>query len=105
MAKVRLADIAAQVGVSTVTVHNALTGQKGVSNELRARIQKVAAEMGYRPVSAARRQERSRMLKKHWRSDPRENTWRSIRLSIGKMYQELALVATDKKIVWPLWRS
>ena len=56
MAKVRLADIAAQVGVSTVTVHNALTGQKGVSNELRARIQKVAAEMGYRPVSAARRQ-------------------------------------------------
>ena len=25
MAKVRLADIAAQVGVSTVTVHNALT--------------------------------------------------------------------------------
>ena len=42
MAKVRLADIAAQVGVSTVTVHNALTGQKGVSDELRARIQKVA---------------------------------------------------------------
>ena len=36
MAKVRLADIAAQVGVSTVTVHNALTGQKGVSDELRA---------------------------------------------------------------------
>ena len=34
MAKVRLADIAAQVGVSTVTVHNALTGQKGVSDEL-----------------------------------------------------------------------
>ena len=63
MAKVRLVDIAAQVGVSTVTVHNALTGQKGVSNELRARIQKVAVEMGYRPVSAARRQERSRMLK------------------------------------------
>ena len=48
MAKVRLVDIAAQVGVSTVTVHNALTGQKGVSDELRAVIQKMASEMEYR---------------------------------------------------------
>lgn len=40
MAKVRLADIAAQIGVSTVTVHNALTGQKGVSNELRPEYRK-----------------------------------------------------------------
>ena len=29
MGKVRLVDIANTVGVSTVTVHNALTGQKG----------------------------------------------------------------------------
>ena len=95
MAKVRLADIAAQVGVSTVTVHNALTGQKGVSNELRARIQKVAGEMGYRPVSAARRQERSRMLKSigvliHEKYLAEYTTF------YWKMYQELALVATDK---------
>lgn len=95
MAKVRLADIAAQIGVSTVTVHNALTGQKGVSNELRARIQKVAAEMGYRPVSAARRQERSRMLKSigvliHEKYLAEYTTF------YWKMYQELALVATDK---------
>ena len=95
MAKVRLADIAAQVGVSTVTVHNALTGQKGVSDELRAVIQKMASEMGYRPVSAARRQERSRMLRsigvlihEQYLAEYTTFYW--------KMYQELALVATDK---------
>ena len=38
MAKVRLADIAKVAGVSAVTVHNAITGQKGVSDEMRARI-------------------------------------------------------------------
>ena len=36
MAKaVKLADIAEQVGVSTVTVSKALSGQKGVSEEMR----------------------------------------------------------------------
>lgn len=35
MGKVRLADIAERTGVSTVTVHNALSGNKGVSDELR----------------------------------------------------------------------
>ena len=95
MAKVRLADIAAQVGVSTVTVHNALTGQKGVSDELRAVIQKMASEMGYRPVSSARRQERNRMLRsigvlihEQYLAEYTTFYW--------KMYQELALVATDK---------
>ena len=34
MAKIRLADIAEEIGVSTVTVHNALTGNKGVSLSL-----------------------------------------------------------------------
>ena len=34
MAKVRLADIAKVAGVSAVTVHNAITGQKGVSDEM-----------------------------------------------------------------------
>ena len=63
MAKVRLADIAKVAGVSAGTVHNAITVQKGVSDELRAVIQKMASEMGYRPVSAARRQERNRMLR------------------------------------------
>ncbi len=45
--EVRLADIAKQLGVSVVTVSNALAGQKGVSEELRTKIKQVAAEMGY----------------------------------------------------------
>ena len=45
MAKVRLADIAKVAGVSAVTVHNAITGQKGVSDEMRARILEIAKEM------------------------------------------------------------
>lgn len=55
MAKaVKLADIAKKVGVSTVTVSKALSGQKGVSEEMREKIKKLADEMGYRPPSAAR---------------------------------------------------
>lgn len=57
MAKaVKLADIAAKVGVSTVTVSKALSGQKGVSEEMREKIRKLADEMGYRQPSAARRE-------------------------------------------------
>lgn len=48
MAKtVKLADIAKIVGVSTVTVSKALSGQKGVSEEMRERIKELADEMGY----------------------------------------------------------
>ena len=47
MAKaVKLADIAEKVNVSTVTVSKALSNQKGVSEELRARIKELAEEMG-----------------------------------------------------------
>ena len=55
MAKaVKLADIAAVVGVSTVTVSKALSDQKGVSEELRKRIKKLAEDMGYQPPAANR---------------------------------------------------
>lgn len=47
MAKVRMQDIANQVGVSAVTVHNALAGRKGVSDEMRKKILSTAREMGY----------------------------------------------------------
>ncbi|MCM1187714.1 MAG: LacI family DNA-binding transcriptional regulator [bacterium] len=57
MAKaVKLADIAKRVGVSTVTVSKALSGQKGVSEEMRGRIQKLADELGYRQPSAVKRE-------------------------------------------------
>lgn len=47
---VRLTDIAEKLGVSVVTVSKALSGKKGVSEELRAKIRAVADEMGYMPV-------------------------------------------------------
>ena len=49
---VRLTDIAEKMGVSVVTVSKALSGKKGVSEELRAKIRRTADEMGYRPVHA-----------------------------------------------------
>ncbi|RKM62246.1 LacI family transcriptional regulator [Butyrivibrio sp. CB08] len=50
MAKsVRLRDIAEKIGVSTVTVSKALSGQKGMSDALRERIHSLANEMGYIP--------------------------------------------------------
>ncbi len=50
MAKsVRLKDIAERIGVSTVTVSKALSGQKGMSESLREKIHNLAGEMGYVP--------------------------------------------------------
>ena len=50
MAKsVRLKDIADRIGVSTVTVSKALSGQKGMSEALREKIHTLAGEMGYVP--------------------------------------------------------
>ncbi|MGN0426986.1 MAG: LacI family DNA-binding transcriptional regulator [Agathobacter sp.] len=49
---VKLADIAAIVGVSTVTVSKALSDQKGVSEELREKIKQLADEMGYQSPTA-----------------------------------------------------
>lgn len=55
MAKeVKLADIAKIVGVSTVTVSKALSGQKGVSDKMRMRIEVVAEELGYVRASSER---------------------------------------------------
>lgn len=53
MAKsVKLSDIAGQLGVSAVTVSKALSGQKGVSDEMREKIVKLANELGYKQPSA-----------------------------------------------------
>ena len=52
MAKVRkavtMSDIAKRIHVSTVTVSKALSGQKGVSEEVREEIIRLAREMGYK---------------------------------------------------------
>lgn len=56
MAKtVKLADIATKMNVSVVTVSKALSGQKGVSEELRAKIVELADQLGYVQPSVARR--------------------------------------------------
>ena len=56
MAKaVKLSDIAERVGVSPVTVSKALSGQKGVSEEVREKIRSIAEELGYQQPSAARK--------------------------------------------------
>ena len=48
MAKtIKMADIAGRLGVSVVTVSKALSGQKGVSDEMRQKIKQVADELGY----------------------------------------------------------
>lgn len=52
MAKaVRMSDIAQKLNVSTVTVSKALAGKDGVSEDLRAEIQRIAEEMGYQKKS------------------------------------------------------
>lgn len=53
---VKLADIAEKLGVSVVTVSKALSGQKGVSEELRAKIKILAEEMGYTPLRSQQEQ-------------------------------------------------
>ena len=47
MAKVRMQDIADRLGVSAVTVHNALAGKRGVSDSVREKVLSTAKEMGY----------------------------------------------------------
>lgn len=48
--KVRMADIAQQLGISVVSVSKALSGQAGVSEETRTKILNIAREMGYVPL-------------------------------------------------------
>lgn len=54
MARVRLADVAERVGVSTKTVSNVVNGTGYVSTAVRERILATIDELGYRPNLAAR---------------------------------------------------
>ena len=95
MEKVRLSDIAERIGVSTVTVHNALSGNKGVGEELRKQIQEVADEMGYQPPSARRQIKEARefytigvLIAENYLAQYTTFYWR--------MYQDMAIIATEK---------
>lgn len=48
--KIRMADIAAKLNVSVVSVSKALSGKDGVSDQMREKIRATAREMGYVPL-------------------------------------------------------
>ncbi|MGN0242059.1 MAG: LacI family DNA-binding transcriptional regulator [Candidatus Weimeria sp.] len=92
---VRLSDIAERVGVSTVTVSKALSGQKGVSETVRQEIQDMAQEMGYQK---SRRISREKILSGHYNigvliADRYMGKYSSFYV---KMYQEVATFAVDR---------
>lgn len=97
MGKVRLIDIAKKTGVSSVTVHNALAGHKGVSEELRMKIIETAEEMGYELASAGKKpvledggfRKIGVLIAENYLAQYSTYYW--------KMYQELSLVATEKR--------
>ena len=60
---VKLADIAEKLNVSVVTVSKALSGQKGVSEELREKIKDLADEMGYVPIHSNQKNKNEKQKK------------------------------------------
>src|SRR3954454_5404981 len=52
--RIRLRDVAERAGVSVKTVSNVVNGYRHVSPEMRARVQAVLDETGYRPNATAR---------------------------------------------------
>ena len=96
MAKaVKLSDIAERVGVSTVTVSKALSGQKGVSEEVREKIHSIAEELGYQQPSAARKSQNHKnfnigiLISERFLVKYESFYW--------QMYQEVATRATAKE--------
>ena len=103
MAKaVKLADIAERVGVSTVTVSKALSGQKGVSEEVREKIRSIAEELGYQQPSAARKSQNQKsynigiLISERFLDKYESFYW--------QMYQAVATRATAKGCL-PCWKS
>lgn len=97
MGKVRLKDIGEQLGVSSVTVHNALSGHKGVSEELRIRIVETAEEMGYVAASSAKKKETENGEFRRIGVLIAENYLAQYSTYYWKIYQELSLTATEKR--------
>lgn len=89
---VRLSDIGAKLNVSTVTVSKALSGQKGVSEEMREKILKLADEMGY-VKSTVKEKERNSytigiIVAERYLSENQSFYW--------NLYQELSKRALEK---------
>lgn len=56
--KVRMADIAAQLGISVVSVSKALSGKEGVSEETRAKVLELARQLDYVPLRTREKAEK-----------------------------------------------
>lgn len=97
MGKVRLVDIANHLGVSSVTVHNALSGHKGVSDEMRMKIVKTAQQMGYKPSSSVKKKTVEDGEFRKIGVLIAENYLAQYSTYYWKMYQELSLAATEKR--------
>ncbi|MBQ8821082.1 MAG: LacI family DNA-binding transcriptional regulator [Lachnospiraceae bacterium] len=88
---VKMADIAEKLNVSTVTVSKALTGQKGVSDEMRMRIKELAREMGYKYTGQMRDKQEEKsynigiVISNRYLDNSDSFYW--------KMYQEVASLA------------
>lgn len=91
---VKMADIAEKLNVSTVTVSKALTGQKGVSDEMRARIKELAQEMGYKYTGQMREKQEEKsynigvLISNRYLDNSDSFYW--------KMYQEVAGLAMNQ---------
>lgn len=97
MAKVRLIDIANELGVSSVTVHNALAGNKGVSENTRRKILETARRMGYHSDADHRKTLREEGGFHKIGVIIAENYLAQYSTFYWKMYQELSLIATEKR--------
>lgn len=92
--KVKLKDIADKLNVSTVTVSKALSGQKGVSDEVREQIRNMAKEMGYQSpteikmINAARTFNVGVVVGERYFSKTQSFYW--------MLYQEVATKAVSK---------
>ena len=97
MAKsVRMSDIAEVMGVSTVTVSKALSGQKGVSEELRAKIRDKAEEMGYRSSSVLNQERAKRSVSYTIGAVVADRFLDKYESFYWKLYQEVATAAVQK---------
>ncbi|MBQ8596945.1 MAG: substrate-binding domain-containing protein [Lachnospiraceae bacterium] len=96
MAKsVKLADIAAILNVSTVTVSKALADQKGVSEEMREKIKALAQEMGYKSPSSAKLAKARKSYNVGVIISDRYFDWHDS--FYWQMYQEVATKAVSKE--------
>jgi DNA-binding LacI/PurR family transcriptional regulator len=90
-----MSDIARELGVSKVTVSKALSGQKGVSEELRARIRSLAGELNYQPPAELRKNRQAAgssigvLIPKRYLNSHETFYW--------KLYQEVVSLARQRE--------